>query len=462
MLRKSLLVLCVVSSLVALAANADVCTQNIPTNDTIELTAIAGEATYSLANPIKGLTATDIKAAWFTDQQLMSGGSASTKTETKPFPFTIGFCRPDPGDTTKPQTVYFTGTDDLSALAGADAQAIVIRFVPTEPGTISRFLRFTWKVPDTSAGAAAGATKADKPKTVKVVATAGIPDYAGDSRYKLWAYTGYTFMRSQNDFQDGYAELLARFETRWVDERIAVKHFKPQEYKRIVSSGHRCATWPPEGAPPEAYDKCASPLFSIARIYGNIGLTGTTLVATDAANSTKIGGTKSAFGGDFGVGIGKTRLVSCLKPATDTCAFSWLPVARLGIISIPGDSNATPAIQSRSAFNYSVNFRIENEPNFSDDGSKGGNFEGAYFELGVGESEQFSRKKFPRLRFDGLLPINNGNDLFRFAGRLQIDAPRPFVTKKKDPTDNLANEIRISILLNMDLLELGKRISGKK
>jgi hypothetical protein len=109
-------------------------------------------------------------------------------------------------------------------------------------------------------------------------------------------------------------------------------------------------------------------------------------------------------------------------------------------------------IEGRTAFSYSANVRIENEV-----GS--GNFEGAYFEIGWGESEQFSRKKYPRIRADGLLPIGGSSGLFRFATRVQIDAPRPLARRKaNDLPDNLTSEIRISVLLNLDLLELAKRI----
>ncbi|HEX7678260.1 MAG TPA: hypothetical protein VF713_09060, partial [Thermoanaerobaculia bacterium] len=276
----------------------------------------------------------------------------------------------------------------------------------------------------------------------KVTVNSSVPDYASDARYKLWVYTGYTFMRSQNNFSDSYAELLVRVETRWVDERIAFK--QKQDH------------------PPPGYTAPKTPptAFGIVRIYGEAGLTGTTAAATGGAgNQTTIGGVSQAFGGNFGLGFGYTRLVSHLQP-TDTSAFSVLFVPRLGMTSHPAATGADPN-SAFTAFDYSANIRIENEPSL-DDKVKAGNFEGAYSEFGVGESEQFSRKKFPRLRYDGLLPIPGGTDLFRFALRLQINAPRPFTSKKPDPTDNLANEIRISALFNIDLLQLGKRIAGNK
>jgi len=96
----------------------------------------------------------------------------------------------------------------------------------------------------------------------------------------------------------------------------------------------------------------------------------------------------------------------------DTSAFSWLFVPRLGLTSIPAQTGHPET--AFTAYDYSANVRIENEPSL-DDKMKAGNFEGGYFEFGFGESERFSRKKFPRLRADGYLPIAGGSDLFRFA-----------------------------------------------
>jgi hypothetical protein len=432
------------------AFGVNVCTGTVPGTNEITMSAVAGEASFQLANPIPA-TATDVKISWLTDQQLMDESAAPASADAKPFPFTLGVCGPNPSDKTKPFIQYFTPANDFTAVV--TAETIVIRFVPNEPGTVTRYLRLSWK-------ADASAT-AETKRTYKIIATGGVPDYAGDSRYKLWVYTGYTYLRSENDFKDGFAELLARTEIRWIDGRIALKHYHPDLYEKAVETGERCDL-------DHKGNQCPTAHFTIVRIYGEAGLTGTTVETTTdvtPGNETKIGGVTQAFGGSVGLGVGQTRLVSVLKP-TDTSAFSILGVLRLGMISIPGtkDANGKPLSESRGAFNYSTNVRIENEPSFRDDNTKGGNFEGAYFELGWGESEQFARKKYPRLRFDGLLPINSGSDLFRFATRLQIDAPRPFAgrkTEKGSTTDNLANEIRISILFNLDLLELGKRMAGK-
>ncbi|HEX7677095.1 MAG TPA: hypothetical protein VF713_03150, partial [Thermoanaerobaculia bacterium] len=75
----------------------------------IEMTAIGGEAKYSLPNPIpKG--AKSINAGWLTEQLLMlpnASAPAQPAPDSNPFPLTLGFCGPDPNDPSKPLTKYF-------------------------------------------------------------------------------------------------------------------------------------------------------------------------------------------------------------------------------------------------------------------------------------------------------------------------------------------------------------------
>lgn len=400
----------------------------------IDMTAAGGEATYPLKDPIPS-GATGIRVSWLTEQLLMQP-NASAPVEPKPLPFALGYCGPDPHNKAQPLTQYLAPGSDLSALAGADA--IVILFVPNEPGRVTRYLKLEWT------------DSASKPQTMsyKVTGNGGIPDYAKYSRYKLWAYMGYTYLRSQND-KDSFAELLLRTETRWVDERIALKQHHHSRYDQAVRTGELC----------DADNKnCGSAKFGIVRIYGEAGLTGTIAVATGGSLKQTEIGTTQAFGGNIGLGFGYTRLVSSLR-STDTSAVSVLFVPRLAITSHPAATGAN-SNSAFTSFDYSANIRIENEPSL-DDKVQAGNFEGAYSEFGLGESEQFSRKKVLRLRYDGLLPIPSGSDLLRFALRLQIDAPRPFANKNGTP-DNLSNETRLSALFNIDLLALGKRISGTK
>jgi hypothetical protein len=486
--------------------SSSVCLASNPgASDSIEMTAVGGEATYSLQNPMKGTKSSITNVSWLTKhelQQMQPNATAPFQpiSDSKPFPFKLRYCGPNPNDSTKPlikELVFGSNLQDF-----ASAETIIIDFVSKEVGRLTQYLQLQWK-PD---------GKTDTTKRYEVTVKSDAPDYANDSRYKLWAYTGYTYLRSKNDFHDGFAELLMRFETRWLDERIAMFDHNEDLYNEAVQSGHRCdrsreinklrkevsqklteaqenETTAAVNALNAANQKladarrlakatgdCPTATFWIVRGYGEAGLTGTAVVASSSQNQpnqTEIGGVTQAFGGGVGLGIGKTLLVSRVKE-TDTRAFSILLLPRLGMISIPAATDPTthnPIPNTAfSAFNYSLNFRFENEQALTkedrvltkDEKVKGGNFEGAYAEIGWGESEQFSRKKFPRLRFDGLVPIPAGSELFRLALRLQIDAARPFSSKKPDVPDNLASEIRISALFNMDIFELFRRIGGGK
>ena len=442
----------------AIARGFDGCSTTPPKDNVINLTARQTTTDSStFVNPMAGkaVVKNSAKVSWLTEPQFLSN-AVSSNTASGHFPLALGYCSTDAGG--KANIEFPIIGIDSHALATTPAFAV--QFAPSEAANgepFVRYLKFDWAE---SASGAAGQDPADSDTkhtvAYKVVAVAGVPDYASDSRYKLWIYTGYTYLRSKDDFKDGYPEMLLRTETRWQDQRIYMKHYKPVEYAKIVDTGCMVDARDANGNCP----KWQYPSFPILRLYGDMGLTGTTVVANSSGNST-LGDIKQTFAANVGVGYGRTLLVSTLKP-TDTSAFSAMGVARLGMITIPGSTDAAgTTTDGRGAFNYSVNLRIENEPSFRDDGIRGGNFEGAYFEIGFGESEQFSRKKFPRLRADGLLPIGGGSDLFRFATRLQIDAPRPLAKRKTEGSDNLANEIRLSIVFNIDLLELGKRISGK-
>jgi hypothetical protein len=471
--------------LMSAVGRGDGCSTNKPTDNVITLAARQTTTdTSTFVNPMAGkpVVKDSAKVSWLTEPQFLSDETAET-TAPGHFPLTVGYCKTDGSGNAG---IEFP-TIAISPQRVADTPALAVQYTPTEATNgkpFVRYLKIEWL--ESASGAAGQAAKPDekdpakqdKPRVVayKVVANADVQDTSSDSRYKLWVYSGYTFLRSKNDFKDGYPELMMRVETRWNDGRIFMKTHLPKTYAKIVKTG--CMPPAEEDQDEKPISKpdskggkttekiaaeafvCHTPMFGIARIYGDMGLVGTAIVANGGETST-LGKIKQTFAANIGFGIGKTLLVSTLKD-TDTSAFSAMFVPRLGMITIPADDTA--GTQGRSAFNYSLNLRIENEPGFRDDGKRGGNFEGAYFEFGFGESEQYSRKKFPRLRLDALLPIGSGSDLFRFAGRLQIDAPRPFhktKTDPKDPPDNLGNEVRISIVFNMDLLELAKRIGGK-
>jgi hypothetical protein len=397
-----------------------------PTNG-IELTAAAGSpGTFVLQND----AAKSVKAnlCWITETDLLKGRtceSADLEPITEQLPFVVGLCSGGNNNFASP----------LPSGEIVKADAILVRFNnPTAAGNATHYLRLETKDKDDK----------DLPAQLyKVTGTAGVPDTAADSRYKVWLYAGYTYLRTKSDFKDGYAEMLMRFETRLIDEQLAMRKRHPVRYSLIQQNGKDCAI----------DETCPRARFRVLRLYGEVGLTGTAVVNTDSQAPPQTARARQAFGGSFGLGFGRTFPVAT-EHTTDTKAFTILVVTRLGIITIPGldaDPNATPpvvATSGRTGFSWTIGPRIENE--------RGGKFEGAYFEVGMGESEQFTRKKVPRLHADGLIPIGNG-ELLRFAGRLQIDTARPF--SKKENADP-GGEIRISILTNIDLHELAKRLGG--
>jgi hypothetical protein len=361
------------------------------------------------------------KLCMLTESDVVNGHTcANPDPLSAPSPLSIGLCTNG--------NANFNPTLTSDEIVAADQ--ILVQFSPTEAGETKRTLRLeVTKADDT----------ADFNRMYTIVGTAGVPDFAKDSRYKLWLYTGYTYLRTKSDFKDGYPEILARFETRLYDQRIFMKKHDRAQYDKIVN---------------HEVNNCRHlvPCFPILRLYGETGLTGTTVQSGSGNDpNTAAPKVKQAFEGSFGIAPGVTLPVTTENSQQDTNAFSVLFPLRLGIITVPGvdAQGTTAAIPGRTAFNWSGNLRIENE--------SGGNFEGTYFELGVGESEQFTRKKVPRLRADGLMPLNSGSTLFRFAMRLQLDTTSPF--NKKENVEP-GGEIRISILFNMDLKELARRFSG--
>ncbi len=376
-----------------------------------------GPATFSVRNPAKGAASATL--CLVTDEDNTNGRNCAAVAAdpiTAPSPVDIGLCT--------------TGTNNFNPVKTSAeiiaADAIVLNL--TTSGEVRRHLRIE------------GKDSAGKDMLRIYDVNAGAPDLADDSRYKLWLYTGYTYLRTQSDFKNGYAEVLARFETRLSDERIWMKKNNFDLYNRManVQCGNNACN--------------RSPYFKVFRLYGETGLTGATVIVDNGATSSSR--IKQAFAGSFGLGYGWTIPVTVEKNH-DTNAFTVLGIGRLGVVTIPGvdaDPNATPPITSatpgKTAYNSFLGVRIENET--------GGGFEGAYLELGGGESEQFTRKKLPRLRFDGLVPFTRSAGAFRLAARLQLDTATPFNRKQNvDP----AGEIRISLLLNMDVHELVKRLS---
>jgi len=435
-MRTACRIFAVLVVLLAFSVHAADCPTPNDFGGTIGLTGNAPK--FTLKNPAKGGSAASV--CLLTEGDLEKGHTCATADPLTAAPaVVVGLCTAGANN--------FNNNLTSAAIAGADA--ILVEFHPAEAGQTVRYLRVEAKD--------AAGKDLNPPPVTKVVATAGTPDFATDSRYKVWLYTGYTYLRTKNDFKDGYPELLARFETRLFDNAIYLEQTDHDKFERMRK--HECLS----------SDNCGVfPHFNVVRLYGETGLTGTTVATTSttpaAGTTTTVTAVKQAFTGSVGVGYGWTLPVTT-RPAApgeagDTNAFTILGVSRLGIVTVPGvDADATKGIaakQGTTAFSWSVGARIENANLLR---GKGGNFEGAYFEIGIGENEQFARKKVPRLRVDGLVPLPAGSDLVRFALRLQLDTPRPFHPKENADT---GGEIRISGLFNIDLKELARRFGGGK
>ncbi|MBV9071418.1 MAG: hypothetical protein JO093_19165 [Acidobacteria bacterium] len=437
-MRTACRILAVITILLTLPLHAADC----PTpNDFGGTVALSGNASkVTLKNPAKGGSAA--KICLLTEGDLENNHTCSTADALTAAPtVVVGLCTAGKDN--------FNSNLTSDAIAAADA--ILVEFRPAEAGQTVKFLRVEAKD-------AAGKDLNPSPVT-KVVATAGTPDFSTDSRYKVWLYTGYTYLRTKNDFKDGYPELLARFETRLFDDAIYLEQTDPAKFDRMRK--HLCLKT----------DHCGFfPHFNVFRLYGETGLTGTTVASTSTSmtnppvTTTTVTGVKQAFSGNVGLGYGWTLPVTTRPTlpgeAGDTNAFTILAVSRLGIVTVPGvDADTTKNIVAKpgtTAFNWSTGIRIENANLLR---GKGGNFEGAYFEFGFGENEQFALKKVPRLRVDGLVPLPAGSDLVRFALRLQLDTTRPFNRKENSESNG---EIRISGLFNIDLKELARRFGGGK
>jgi hypothetical protein len=428
----------------------------------IALRSTTDPTTFTLANPVKAnlTTVTPAKAAvdtatlcWQTEGEATNGKACkdSSGTSAAPLPLTLGFCT-NSADTTLPNgSTTFPLASTAAILESSDA--IVVRFAPTAPVQSRQFLRVEWQLKAKAGQTLTAAELAEHHETYAVSTVAGVARFDEDSRYKLWLYSGYTFLNTQNDFSDSFAELRLRLESRFVDERIAMRQRHPEQYRSIVASGERCTrgtgcSW-----------WASQPWFTILRLYGETGLTGVTAIDPSNAANTKV---KQTFDGTFGIGYGKTLLVS-VDSAGDTDAFSVLLLARLGSITIPSiaagtDANGKPtaAVESRVAFKDFFGVHVENET---------GHFAGAYFELGSGEGEVYSKKKLPRMLADGFLPLNDPGGLFRLATRVQIDRPAPWgkLRLQDGPDTGSAEqerrgEVRISLLFNIDIKQLTHRL----
>jgi hypothetical protein len=456
------------------AMPADVCGSKLYDASTgIELKAGLDPAAFVLTNPIpldltealqvKALADASVTAAmvdtivtavcWQSADDAANGKACADSDQlakATPLPLSVGYCT-EAGPPPIANVVFPTMQLDLKQLT--TSQAFVIRYAPSAANETNTFLRVEWNVVKkkgatlNDAQTAALANPTPRHKTFRVTGRAGVARFDDDSRYKLWLYTGYTFRSSKNDFSDSYPELRFRAETRLIDGLVAMEQREPIRYAKMLETGKTCD---------ENLICAGRARFPILRIYGEGGLTSVTVENNSSGQTTAATRSRQTFDGNFGFGYGWTLPVST-RTASDTNAFAAMFVARFGVTSIPGaaaNPTADPptlAGDTNIAFEDMFGIRFENET---------GHFEGAYFETGLGESEQYTGKKSPRWRVDGFLPMNQPGGLYRFAGRIQLDRHSPLSRIDNIPAVNKPSsaDVRISLLFNIDLKVLANRL----
>jgi hypothetical protein len=456
------------------AVRGDVCgTTPYDVKTGIELSAGLNPATFVLANPLppdieealklKALADASVTAAmidtvvtavcWQTADEAANGmacAGSNLVAKATPLPLTVGYCN-EAGTPPVANVVFPTLQLDLKELTAS--KAFVIRYAPAVKDETNTFLRAEWNVVKkkgatlNEAQTAALANPIARHRTFRLIGHAGVERFDEDSRYKLWLYTGYTFQSSKNDFSDSYPEVRFRAETRIVDALMAMEQRDRPRYLGLLKTGLNCA--------PEDSKKCRRRWFDTVRIYGEGGLTSVNVENTNMGTTVASKRARQTFDGNFGIGYGTEIVVPAHD--NDTNRFAVLAIARFGVTSIPGaaaEPNATPpkaAGDTTIGFEDMFGIRVEND---------NGHFEGAYFETGFGESEQYTGKKSPRWRVDGFLPMNKPGGLFRVAGRIQLDRHSPLSDISSIPADKKPSnaDVRISVLFNIDLKQLTNRL----
>ncbi len=302
-----------------------------------------------------------------------------------------------------PQSV---GSSDL-----ASADVIYIKFAPTGSGakTAQAVLRL-----ETSTG----------PQLFNIV---GVASATLDPRYRLTFYAGVSILSSAgtttNNFSDTFPEL-----------RLLLEH-------RLIEGYEECRS--KSGSTGQCDDSTSDAKMFALRTYGDIGLSSTTVRKATGTDLTAadFSGTK-AFDGTIGLGVGRRFNLSHEDAAGGLTQITLLGVARYGIRSLPesvsAEAGLTPAHDG-------FGIRIENE---------NGTFQGAYFEVGLGETQEYNLQRTGRLKFDGFLPFTNG--AAKLAARLQIDTAgivhnNPMWVDAKDSAGN-----ELTLAQRRDLLHAGQ------
>jgi len=301
---------------------------------------------------------------------------------------------------------------------------LIVQYIPAtdEPQRDSAFLRF-----EDNAGA-----------VVSQFVVNGEATASFDPLYRLMTFLGTTSTFSQDDFGKNHPELRLLVESRLVDG-----YEKCLSKKTVEKCGERGAH---HFSIPDYYN---------LRLYGDAGLTSTTATAAGADPTFE---SKRAFDGTAGVGIGGSYNRATRPGNRYTNRFSYSLVAKAGQITIPSEDDDDSGDHFH---NNVVALRFENE---------NGYFEGAYFESGIGRSDQFAYHRHNRWKSDGYLPFFRPGTV-RLATRVQVDIPAPWADLGDednvvvdgtivDPTQGRrllrAGDVKITFLLSIDI----KRVFG--
>jgi hypothetical protein len=388
----------------------------------VEATA-GGIASALVTNPF--VNDDDIKdrsgeLCWLTPEQ--AAGNLSCAAANPRHPNTAVFellrCNNGQRETLAPGT-------DVSDIA--DWGDLIVRYTPAtdEPRRDSGFLRFEF-------------SKDDEQPVVKQFFVNGETTASFDPLYRIMTFLGTTSTFSQDDFGKNHPELRLLVESRLVDG-----YEKCLADKTVETCGKRGAH---HFSIPDYYN---------LRVYGDAGLTSTTATPSGGDPTFE---SKRAFDGTAGIGIGGSYNRATRPGNRYTNRFSYSIVAKAGQITIPTDE----ADNSGDHFhNNVVAVRFENE---------NGYFEGAYFETGIGRSDQFSYHRHNRWKSDAYLPFFRPGTA-RLATRVQVDIPAPWsdlgdensVVENGEIVDPergrkllRAGDVKISFLVSIDI----KRVFG--
>ena len=408
-----------------LSASASDCLEGDPVSlNGVKLEANAGGVALTLVtNPFVGDN--EIKdrtgaLCWLTPEQAAGNLScaAAKPRHSNTQVFELLRCIDKQKETLAPGT-------DVSEIA--DWGELLVRYIPAtdEPHRDSAFLRFEF-------------SKDNEEDVVRQYVVNGEATASFDPLYRLMTFLGTTSTFSQDDFGKNHPELRLLVESRLVDG-----YEKCLARKTVEKCGERGAH---HFSVPDYYN---------LRIYGDAGLTSTTATPTGGNPTFE---SKRAFDGTAGVGIGGSYNRATRPGNRYTNRFSYSIVAKAGQITIPTE------VEGKSGDHFHSNvvaMRLENE---------NGYFEGAYFETGIGRSDQFNYHRHNRWKSDGYLPFFRPGTV-RLATRVQVDIPAPWADLGDennvvvdgtivDPKEGRrllrAGDVKITFLLSIDI----KRVFG--